>query len=99
MSGWHASSVNKVQRSAEAFLEERLGLFRREYIGGYTGGGFRAFLIPNSSGMSRNGVSRVLGDISVPYAAGVLNMRWVVVAPFSSMLRRCFHRHQPPPFR
>ncbi len=68
-SGWHDSTVNEVRRRAVAILEERLGLSRREYLGGYPRGGLHAFLIPNISGVARNGVSRVLGDINVPYAA------------------------------
>ncbi len=75
-SGWHAPCVDEVRRIAVASLEERLGLFRRDYPRGYPVGGLRAFLVSLGEGAARNGVSRVLGDISVPYVTGVHRRRW-----------------------
>jgi hypothetical protein len=57
--------MNEVRRSAVAFLEELLGLFRREFTWGYPGWGLRALRFAIGGGKAQVGVSRVLGDVNM----------------------------------
>ena len=70
----HAFGMNEIRRSSVPFREEILGLFRREYPWGYPGGGFCVLRIVIGGGEAQIGVSRVLGYVDVPYAAGLLHI-------------------------